>query len=772
MEKKSIQKKDSLAWKKRTAMVAMAVILGATGLKYCGKKEETNGNAITNTKIKDKEIEEVIKEDETEKIIEEIIETEEPKKEVNFFDTIDLSNYTGYSIVDALELNGYRSDFEFRTELANYFGFDPYKGTEEQNLALLKLLGARVPEENLGIDNNINNNSNRNDYQNNNNNNSSNINNNNQTNSGEYCPECNEDHDHNKDHKHIFTKWTYLNTKKEQRVCLICGKIEKRNHNIIQDTKFVPSTNGKHKKITLTQCSTCDFKKKKTEEENCTIKEWNFDAELNKEVGICSECGRVQTRDPEKHRHQYRLIDTKYVVNDDKKHTKIETFECIAKDDIRTYTYTLSHSYSDWKLNSETGLYERCCHFCKHKQTRIHTNDHDYERVIEYFPIEGNEELHRIVVKDVCKHGDDEKIVLDTLEKHSFASTWTYNSKTGMDERLCGKCGFIHERAHEHDFEEKVERVEISDNHEKHMKRIIHKCSICNKEELISKTEEAHTYGDFVPNSSHTQETGTCSLCNHVYTRDIEHQHDFEEKVERIEIPGNHEKHIKRVIHKCSICNEEKLVSETEEEHTYGSFVPNSSHTQETGTCSLCNHVYTRDIAQHEHDYKYLDSTTYASLYAEKGVNPELTELLRCETDGAFITINHELGNPVINGCAATKTCSHDYCNHQAIEYSHIESDEFVNWVSSEDVCKLVNVTCSSCGTTLETNVKRGHSYIDSSDAYGIENFETCVCGRYRCGDLTGLLSDLSTYNLRNEDDYLIADISIEDDKVLKRSLK
>lgn len=56
---------------------------------------------------------------------------------VSFYDSIDLSDYVGNSLVDALKFKGYDSSVEFRTELAHYVGFDEYDRSAYQNLTIL-----------------------------------------------------------------------------------------------------------------------------------------------------------------------------------------------------------------------------------------------------------------------------------------------------------------------------------------------------------------------------------------------------------------------------------------------------------------------------------------------------------------------------------------------------------------------------------------------------------------------------------------------------------
>jgi len=68
---------------------------------------------------------------------------------------IDLSNYYGVSIVDALSQNGYDSSFEYRAKLAKNFGIENYQGLAWQNILLLQYLKGNVVLENQTVSNQV-----------------------------------------------------------------------------------------------------------------------------------------------------------------------------------------------------------------------------------------------------------------------------------------------------------------------------------------------------------------------------------------------------------------------------------------------------------------------------------------------------------------------------------------------------------------------------------------------------------------------------------------
>ena len=77
------------------------------------------------------------------------------KKNIQALDNIDLSNYYGVSIVDALSQNGYDSSFEFRAKLAEYFEIPDYQGLAWQNILLLQYAKGNIVIENQTVSNQV-----------------------------------------------------------------------------------------------------------------------------------------------------------------------------------------------------------------------------------------------------------------------------------------------------------------------------------------------------------------------------------------------------------------------------------------------------------------------------------------------------------------------------------------------------------------------------------------------------------------------------------------
>lgn len=222
----------------------------------------------------------------------------------------------GNSIVDALKLCGYPSDFESRARLADFFGIPNYKGFDFQNLQLLEYLYQYYAYLENGQDTNANTNTNLDANTNTDNNSNTNPDNN----------TTNPDDKTETDKKHTckFGEWKSYDDEKERRTCS-CGKYQERNH------KYGP---------------------------------W-LDLGNGKEARICNNCGHVHERD--KHQEQecdhtlgaWEAIDDTY---------EVRRCSCGQEEEKQL------HPYGPWIDNGD-GTCSRVCPNCKHKHTMNHHID-------------------------------------------------------------------------------------------------------------------------------------------------------------------------------------------------------------------------------------------------------------------------------------------------------------------------------------------------------------------------------------------------------------
>jgi len=138
-------------WQKKATIFLMSGVFSLTGCASQDQNEDLKRKA-------EKRMYDIVKEaelnenDEKQEVaprmisvykdeIEEIVE----KEEIHPFDQIDLSNYSGYSLVDALNSVGCNSSFEVRAQIAAHFGIKNYRGTSSQNITLLLMLQGKLP---------------------------------------------------------------------------------------------------------------------------------------------------------------------------------------------------------------------------------------------------------------------------------------------------------------------------------------------------------------------------------------------------------------------------------------------------------------------------------------------------------------------------------------------------------------------------------------------------------------------------------------------------
>lgn len=78
-----------------------------------------------------------------EAMAESFLENEQSMEEISDYSTV-LAGYEGVSIVDAFVAAGLNPSFENRAKFAKELGIENYKGTAEQNLSLITLMGGKV----------------------------------------------------------------------------------------------------------------------------------------------------------------------------------------------------------------------------------------------------------------------------------------------------------------------------------------------------------------------------------------------------------------------------------------------------------------------------------------------------------------------------------------------------------------------------------------------------------------------------------------------------
>lgn len=278
--------------------------------------------------------------------------------------------YAKNSIIKALKLAGFKSDYSYRKILAGFFEIENYKGTAEQNITLLNYL--RHPElylnmdlvivpsekiENTGVT--IENNNGVVNPDTNGNGNNANDN---------HDDNHKGDDDHGKDDK------------------------KKHKHSLKTTVTYEQLENNQHRKVTTVTCrgyidgKPCTFKKVTYgKAENC-----KFDKDSLECV-----CGRV-------HKHTYGDEVITYVDTEGSTHTIVVSKDCTYGDDHVEISRTKApHKFENYVVNAGTNTETGTCE-CGKTDTREITIEHKHviKTEVTYEQLENNQ--HRKVTTNTC----------------------------------------------------------------------------------------------------------------------------------------------------------------------------------------------------------------------------------------------------------------------------------------------------------------------------------------------------------------------------------
>ncbi len=469
-------------------------------------------------------------------------------------------------------------------------------------------------------------------------------------------------------HEHKYNEWHAISDFEEQSKCS-CGHTETREHKYeVKNTYYIYNGDGTHRQMAEEECSTCGHnissrvlsnsscnysawkynEEKGLLESECevcghkkTIKhehkfgDWKYNPETKNDERICndSDCGLIQTR---KHNHQYNewhsindlqeqrecscghkqtrlheyeIKNTYYIYNGEGTHHQIAEEECKKCNHTRTRILMTSNChFSEWKYNEESGLLERKCESCGHKEAIKHehnvTNWIYNEETKELVgtcsdPRCGHEvrEAHNHKVdtwtydaetKELVGTCSDPRCGHEVRESHEHTySNWIYNPETKNDERICNVCGTIEIREHEHEID--LDSKHVTSNSKEGVHNISYKCKHCGKtiSEEVPCTSDGKVYYDKIEGT--TKEYSKCSECKEKFNERT-HTHQFGDIINKDDINEYRE---------CT-CGEIKNTA-----HNYDDGV-----TQENGTiiftCKDCGHIKTQT-----HTHKFITKTEY-----------------------------------------------------------------------------------------------------------------------------------------------------------------
>ncbi len=407
-------------------------------------------------------------------------------------------DYVKNSIIKALVLGGFGSEYSYRKTLARFYEIENYRGTAEQNVTLLNYL--RHPELYLNMDLvlslDIEEKANTEVSQ---NNGIQNTNGENGSNLG------NEDHDDNgKDNgDHDKDKGN-----------------EKHKHSLKTEVTYEQLPDNQHRKVTTVTC------KGKKNGKPCTYKKVTYgepeNCKFDKDTLECI-CGR-------KHTHEYGDEIITYVDAEGTTHTKIVSKECIYGDDTIEVSRTKSeHNFINYVVNDGTNTETGTCE-CGKTDTRTITIAHEHviKTEVTYEQLDNNQ--HRKVTTSICTGKIDGKPC--TYKKVKYGEP--ENCKFDKDSLEC-VCG----RVHNHTYGPTVTTY-IDKEGKTHTKVVTKDCTYGDDHVEVSRTTSDHVFENYIQIPGTNTEKGTCE-CGKADIRDIKVEHEHIEKVETTyeQLPNN-----------------------------------------------------------------------------------------------------------------------------------------------------------------------------------------------------------------------------------------
>ena len=553
----------------------------------------------------------------------------------SFFDTINISNYYGPSIVDALIAIGCPWDIGFRTQIAECYCIENYTGTEAQNIELMRILKLDpkdrprrnhtdigespvltdpiVEEENYKIG----------------------------ATSISYEPidqkthkkitrVCNQlgqeeiyEEIFNCEFEHPIYN-TALNA--YQMICKDCKQIinvrveeqndnhnknkekHKHKHNFTKKevVKIIPTKDGTHIVVYDLICPVDSYRERHAESVKCNLKIQYIDG---KEVPVCKDCGYAYKELAKDHTKHNLVGDIKYEVvgyyKDDKHEVKGykkcsicgEMVEVELTDDQKY----VACSYGDIQTDENGNKYQECSKCHHHKDVKDEHIEHNYVGNIQYEYEDLGNGQHKITSKKQYCSICEAYVDLELTEEEKEAQDCTYGAiqtdDNGNKYQECSKCG------HHKDIQEKCDHQVIDwteetvwdKDTETHNRIRKGYCIHCG-EEVIEILQENVACSKSWAYNVDGRDIESCSGCGHVY-QDKEHSHSGSVK----EAPADN--WCQKFEGKCETCGETYIDESSKKDHDFELEGPISVYDEETDTsykkykyvCGNCGKTDIRD---------------------------------------------------------------------------------------------------------------------------------------------------------------------------------
>ena len=307
--------------------------------------------------------------------------------------------------------------------------------------------------------------------------------------------------------------------------------------------RYRSARNGNHFKVITLVCKNCNEKITHTYYESCEFNEWNYDASKRIDYRECKNCGYQETR-----KHEHQIVDgTNNFIwkNGTKAHDKVHLGTCtVCQKEVvqvleENITCTTEYQY---KVIDGKGMDVPVCKDCKHEYRDLAEEHTRHELIGEVqYEYEHDEETNRhrkIRATRKCKHCEKEVEIELTEEEKQWKACSYGEEKTdteGNKYQECSVCGhkkYVKEECKHGDLENATQKVIWNEDTKTH--NIIEEgiCKDCGEKVTVVLEKDVDCNSEWHYNVD-GRDIFECSDCYHVY-ENIAHNHN--PKVETIHV--------------------------------------------------------------------------------------------------------------------------------------------------------------------------------------------------------------------------------------------
>ena len=434
-------------------------------------------------------------------------------------------------------------------------------------------------------------------------------------------------------------------------------KKEECVHTFKRTIRYRSAKNGNHFKIDTLVCKKCDEKITHTYYESCEFNKWNYDTSKDLDYRECKHCGYQETR-----KHEHQIVDgtDSFIWKNGKKaHDKVHLGTCTVcqKEVVQVLEENIACTTEyQYKVIDGIGMDVPVCKDCKHEYRNL-AEEHTRHELIgevhyEYEHDEKTDRHRKVKATRKCEHcGKEVEIELTDEEKEWKACSYG-EEKTdteGNKYQECSVCGYkkyVKEECKHGELENITQKVIWNKDTKTH--NIIEEgiCKDCGekvtktiKENIACTTEYQYKVIDGIG-----MDVPVCKDCKHEY-RNLAEEHTRHELIGEVHYEYEHDEKTDRhrkvkATRKCEHCGKEVEIELTDEEKEWKACSYGEEKTDTEGNkyqeCSVCGY---KKYVKEECKHGELENITQKVIWNKDTKTHNIIEEGICKDCGEKVTV-------------------------------------------------------------------------------------------------------------------------------------